>query len=96
MSTGPKTGWGGKREGSGRKADTLTAVLVKKMLAKAKKFKGKYGEDLDDILLGMIYDRNNSTRDRLAGVKMCKDFTMAKISEDGPADKANAPTVYLP
>ena len=66
------------------------------MLSKAKKYAKKYGKDLDDVLLEIALDPNGKAKDKLAAIKVFKDFTMAKISEGGEADKSLGPAVFLP
>lgn len=98
MSTGPKKvdNRGGARPGSGPKPQTLTASQVALMLKKARKRAKAAKKDIDDIILDIIYDIETITRDKLAAVKLWKEYTMAKLVEDGTADKANGPSVYLP
>jgi hypothetical protein len=96
MATGPKTGWGGVRPGSGPKTKTLSASQVELMLDKAKKKAEETGKDVDDILLDFIYDADGSKKDRIACIKLWKDFSMVRISEGGDADKNLGPGIYLP
>ena len=96
MSTGPKRGWGGARPNSGPKKQTLSAAQVQQMLDKAKKKATETGKDVDDILLGFIYDGELGAKDRLAAIKLWKEFSMARISEGGAADEALGPGIYLP
>jgi hypothetical protein len=96
MSTGPKAGWGGRREGAGAKKQTLSAFQVQQMLDKAKEYAEKYGKSVDDILLTFIYDEKASLKDRAACIKLWKEYTIAKLSEGGEADKNLGPGIYLP
>lgn len=96
MSTGPKTNWGGPRPGSGRPRKTQTALLADSMLKLEKKYAKKYGETIDDILIGLIYDRNILPKDRLSATKLWKEYTQAKMSEDSEANQLHEPAVYLP
>lgn len=59
MAGKPKrAGWGGKREGSGRKpAYMLTDNQVKAMLRTAKKRAKDEDKTIDDVLLDIIYNR---------------------------------------
>ncbi len=96
MATGPKHGWGGARPNSGPKKQTLSAAQVQAMLDKAESKAKESGKDVDDILLEFIYDCDLSAKDRLASIKLWKEFSMAKISEGGDADKELGPGIYLP
>ena len=96
MATGPKSGWGGARPNSGPKKQTLSVAQVQKMLDKAKEKAEAEGKDVDDILLGFIYDEKMGVRDRTTCIKLWKDCTMARISEGGNADNALGPELYLP
>ncbi len=67
------------------------------MLAKAKRWAREKGKDVDDILLDIIYGVEAvNSRDRLAAIKLWKDYTMARISEGGETDKSLGPQIYLP
>lgn len=97
MSTGPKSGWGGARQGAGRPKQTVSAEQIERMILKAKKFAEEKGKDLDDLLLEMAYDVGNvSDKDRLACIKVFKEYTIAKMQEGGEADKSIGPGIYLP
>lgn len=96
MSTGPKSGWGGARPGSGRKPQTLSQTQVREMLSAAKKRAAATGKTIDDILLGFIYDDDARMGDRLAAIKLWKEYTIAKLQEGGETDKGLAPQVFLP
>lgn len=85
---------GGKREGAGRKRETLSQSQVREMLAKAKEYAKKYGKTIDDILLEVIYSDNQ--KDALAAVKLWKEYTIAKLQEGGEIDTQIGPEVYLP
>ena len=94
-----KATWGGARPNSGPKRDinrTLATYQVAKMLRKAKKLPKLRGRDIDDILLEVIYSKQDSPRDVLAAIKIFKDLTMPKISEGGETDKTLGPAVFLP
>ena len=90
---------GGYRAGAGRKpqrGSTLTATAVAKMLRKARKAAKVYGKDVDDVLLGFVYDEETRTADRLAAIKLWKEYTSAKMTEGGAADKELGPALFLP
>ena len=76
--------WGGKREGAGRKtreAETLFDVDV--ALEKMKAWAEKEDKTLDDILLLIAYGKSSQVtiRDRLAAIKIFKEFTKKKPGE---------------
>jgi hypothetical protein len=66
------------------------------MLKRAKKWAKQYGKTLDDVLLSIIYDETQRTGDRIAGIKLFKEYTMARVSEDGATDRALGPALFLP
>ncbi len=47
-------------------------------------------------VLDVIYDENASIRDRLAAIKLWKDCTMVKLSEDSMDNIPMGPGIYLP
>lgn len=96
MSTGPKSGWGGARPNSGPKKQTLSALQVQIMLDKAKEYAKKYKKTVDDILLQFIYSEELNEKDRIACIKLWKEYTVAKLQEGGETDNALGPQVYLP
>ncbi|HEU4340470.1 MAG TPA: hypothetical protein VFU31_02755 [Candidatus Binatia bacterium] len=66
------------------------------MLSKAKRWAKQRGKDIDDVLLGFIYSEEEKTADRIACIKLFKEYTLAKISEGGETDKQLGPAVFLP
>lgn len=96
MTGKPKTNWGGARENAGRPRKTLTAAQVEKMLVVARRYARSHGKTVDELLMETMYSPQTNTRDRLWAIKMFKDCTMAKISEDGATDAALGPSIYLP
>lgn len=90
---------GGFRPGSGRKPTIktgLSAYQVAKMLRKAKKMASRVGKDIDDVLLEFIYHADGRVQDRLAAIKLWKEYAQIKPSEGGEADKQLGPAVFLP
>ena len=87
---------GGKREGAGRKPETLSGRQVKEMLKTAKEWAKEQGKTIDDILMYIIYDKKTNDNSRLAAIKLFKEYTIAKIQEGGEMDKVLGPTIYLP
>ncbi len=84
MTTGPKQeNRGGARPNSGPKPRTLSANQVAKMLRKARRRAKSTGKDVDDILLDFIYADEVRIADRVACIKLWKEFTMAKLAEGG-------------
>ena len=96
MTGRPKYGWGGAREGAGRPAKALTASQVERMLTTADKYALDRGKSVDELLLDILYHPETSTRDRLWAIKLFKDFTLARTTEDAPYLQHSGPTVYLP
>ena len=84
---------GGKRPGAGRPPgrEPLSVRQIKEMTQKMKARAKLTGKDENDILIDFIQgeDENGnpvklSVRDRIACIKLWKDFTSAKISEGPP------------
>ena len=81
--------WGGKRSNqTGRPPKVaISQYQLDQMLAKAEKWAKKHkGMTVDDYLLKWIYgevedDFKLTMRDRIACVKIWKDYTMAKVQE---------------
>ena len=101
MSTGPKTSWGGVRPNSGRKKETLSGRQVQAMLDKASEYEKETGKSLDDILLMIIYGEKFQgervpLKDKLASIKLYKEYTMAKLAEGGDIDSQIEMPVWLP
>ena len=91
--------WGGKRSGSGRKPKyMLTENQIKTMMKKARKREKETGKSIDDLLLDVIYyTGKNEVRDKLAAIKLFKDYTMQKTSEkDVNVNINHGPKVGLP
>ncbi len=94
---------GGKREGAGRPSETLSVRQVKAMRAKMEDRSKITGKDENDILIDWIQARDEDNvsidigiRDRIACVKLWKEYTSPKITEGGEADKVVGPAVFLP
>lgn len=90
---------GGARPGAGRKPTLdagLSAHATAALRRKVRRYARKYGKDPDDLLLDVIYSQEEATRDRLAAMKLLKEYTAPKPQEGGAADKALGPAVFLP
>jgi hypothetical protein len=66
------------------------------MLRKARKAYRKHGKDVDDVLLSFVYDVELKPTDRLAAIKLWKEYSSPKPGEGGTADKELGPAVFLP
>jgi len=66
------------------------------MLRKARRRAKSTGKDVDDILLDFIYADEVRIADRVACIKLWKEFTMAKLAEGGDADRSLGPQIFLP
>ena len=95
---GKNPNWGGKREGSGRKPQTLSASMLQKHLKKAEKYAKEHGKDLDDVLLEGIYQAHEKSdaRTAFAGIKIWNDMTNIPVTEDSDTDKGLGPQIFLP
>lgn len=87
--------WGGARPNSGPKKQTLSGAQVAEMLKKARDYAKKYEKTIDEVILDIIYT-TKSDKDKLAAIKLFKDFSMAKISEEGPTNQDLGPQIFLP
>ena len=81
MSTGPKSRWGGKRQGAGRPRKEYDANQVQAMRDAEEKYAQKYGKTLDDILLEIIYEdeidgQPVTIRNKMAALKIFMDYSM--------------------
>lgn len=106
-----RKGWGGARENSGPKRETLSVRQVKEMDNKAQAYAKQYGKTIDEILLEFIYgitqipvegeetlgliERRVATKERIACIKLWKEYTSPKITEGGEADITGL-QIYLP
>jgi len=105
MTTGPKPdNRGGARPGSGRKPGsipTVSGLQIEKMLRAARRYKRKYQKSIDDVLIGFIYGEalegeTVKIAERVACIKVFKEYTIAKMQEGSDTDKQLGPAVFLP
>lgn len=99
--TGKNENRGGRRPGAGRKKVTLSQSQINKMIKAAKKRAKETGRTLDDILLdfayGLVDEKEVDNKDRLAAIKLYKDFTISKHSEkDVNITDNRGPKIGLP
>ncbi len=87
---------GGKREGSGRKPETLSVRQLKEFERAAEAMAKEHGVTLQDIVLGFAYDETAPMKDRLAASKLYWDKSVISATEGGEADKTIGPAVFLP
>jgi DNA primase len=90
---------GGYRPNAGRKPGkqvSLGAYQAARLLRKVRRYAKNNGKDPDDLLLDIIYSKEEKTNDRLVGMKLLKEFTTPKITEGSETDKALGPAVFLP
>lgn len=97
---GRKDNRGGKRPGAGRKPAekfTITDQQVREMIAAAKRIAKQTGVTLDDILVRIAYSEKSKTNEKLAAIKLFKDYTMVKTSENNVnVSKQIGPVIGLP
>ena len=98
-----KPSHGGKRKGAGRPTETLSVRQVNEMRAKMKERAKITGKDENDILIDWIQaiEADGATvdigiKDRIACMRIWKEYTSPKITEGGEADKTLGPSIYLP
>lgn len=73
------------------------------MLTTARRYAKKYGKTVDDILLGLIYAREDdipmkmTARERIGAIKVFKEFAQAKTSEQNiTVQHQTEPAISLP
>jgi hypothetical protein len=71
------------------------------MMNKAKARAKAEGCEIDDILLNFIYGEDGygkkvGVRERIACIKLWKEYTSPKLTEGGEADQNALPNIYLP
>lgn len=103
MDTNKQENRGGKRKGAGRPSETLSVRQVAAMRVKMKDRAKITGKDENDILIDWIQACDEegtrldiAIRDRIACMKLWKEYTSPKITEGGEADKIIGPAVFLP
>lgn len=99
MANKPKgAGWGGSRKGSGRKQVHIsTDSQIKAMHRAARKRAKEEGKTIDEVLVAIIYEPETTTKDRLAAIKLFKEFTMPKRTEsDVKVNKSEEPRLMYP
>jgi hypothetical protein len=73
MSTGPKSGWGGKRPGAGRPNSVISKKALKPLSRALRTAKKTSGKDIFEILVGFAYDETLKIRDRLLAIRTILD-----------------------
>ena len=81
MSTGPKSRWGGKRQGAGRPRKEYDANQVQAMRDAEEIYAQKYGKTLDDLLCEIIFEDEVdgqlvTIRNKIAAFKIFMDYSM--------------------
>jgi hypothetical protein len=66
------------------------------MLSKERAYAQRYGKDIDDVILELIYTADESGRTKVSAWKGWRELTMPKITEGGETDKALGPKLFLP
>jgi len=89
-------GRGGKREGAGRKTETVSVRQLLEFERSAKAFAKEHGKTLQDIVLAIAYDPETPRKDQLAAAKLYWDKSVIVAKEGGEADKNMEPAVFLP
>src|SRR5262245_30488000 len=87
--------WGGARPNSGPEKQTLSAAQVKQMLDAAEARANTEKKTIDDVLLDFIYGAE-SAPNKLAAIKIYKQYTMVATSEGGEADLTLGPQIFTP
>jgi hypothetical protein len=90
---------GGARKGAGRKpAKSMCEEQVKKMLSTAERYQAKHGKSIDEALLDIVYSHESDMKEKLAAIRIFKNFTMEKLKEetDDGQSAQTGPQFYLP
>ena len=90
---------GGKRPGAGRKPTPgVSDRQVKAMLRVAAKLKRETGVSIDEILVRLIYSGKSKVMEKLAAIRLFKDYTMARTSQVNMdvVKHETGPGIYLP
>lgn len=87
---------GGARERAGRKPLTISQKALHRMLAAERKMTKETGKTIDDILLHIIYGKNVKNAERVAAIKVWKDYTMVKVTENTTTLTNQGPVITLP
>lgn len=91
---------GGARAGAGRKRKKklgLTDPQIDRMLLAAEKVEKETGVSIDEILVRIIYSSQSMIREKLAAIKIFKEYTIMRKSElDINVTQQVGPTIGLP
>ena len=87
---------GGKREGAGRKPETLSVRQAKAFEDTAKRLAKQHGKTMQDVIGEIVYNEKTSLKDCMTAAKLYWDKSIIGASEGGEADKAVGPAVFLP
>ena len=103
MSTGPKTKWGGKRPGSGRKGFTEREKMREKLLNRAETWEKKFEIPFYDVLFAICYGKDLEgirvkvqEKSQVAAAKVLIDATISKEGEAPEKPQDDRPRVFLP
>lgn len=82
--SGGKDNRGGARPGAGRPKDEdrdLSKAQIKEMLRAAARIARQTGVTMDDILVRIAYSEKTKTAEKLAAIKLFKEYTMVKTTD---------------
>ncbi len=88
--------WGGARENSGPKTQSVSVKQLQDMRDAAEKKAKQEGRSLFDVCLDWIFDKEIPIARQQAAWKMYTDKMLIQVSEGGEADKIVGPAIFLP
>ncbi len=88
MSSGPKSGWGGRRPGAGRPPAVIPNKALKPLLRALRVAKKTTGKDVFELLVGFAYGDSISTKDRILAIKIILDRLYSAPQEQEQTAKA--------
>lgn len=80
MSRKNHLGWGGAREGSGRRPINLSDKEKKKLVKSARDFAKKTGKSVWDVLMMHVYNWKEEPRASVAAIKIYQDAMIVRES----------------
>ena len=85
------------RNKGGRPKKTESEKSIAHMMRVKRKKDKETGKHIDDVLVNLIYDEVATPRDRLAAIRLFKEYTMSKTSEQNiNVSKQVGPVIGLP
>jgi hypothetical protein len=92
------SGWGGYREGAGRKRIKIEydGDFKERLWQAAQKLEKKYGESVEKVILRMIYSDDVSPRVKVRIARIYSDILAVPETKETITHNIRKPTVYMP